>query len=252
LAEFEELAVKYLEPFHPCPSGRAPHFTLMPSLRDSVLLISALTLIILNAGHASERPDPTRLTASKSDCVTRLALKGVLAERPETISPPPYPACKIAESLVLISVKDMARSGNPIAFPDRPLLSCEMAERLAEFSVANAAPLARSTYKTSVASIATGPGYECRPRNRQVGAKISSHGQGNAIDIATINLDDGRVISIEKPNGVETVKFLTALRFSACAAFNTVLGPGSDDAHANHIHIDIEPRGKSGNSKFCQ
>jgi hypothetical protein len=31
-----------------------------------------------------------------------------------------------------------------------------------------------------------------------------------------------------------------------------VLGPGSDAAHANHIHIDMEPRGRDGRSKVCQ
>jgi hypothetical protein len=127
-----------------------------------------------------------------------------------------------------------------------------MAERLAKFSVASAAPLAKSFTGSAIEAIFTGPGYECRPRNRQAGAKISSHGQGNAIDIAIIKLESGRSISIEKPSGDESIKFLAALRFSACAAFNTVLGPGSDAAHANHIHIDLEPRGKTGKSKFCQ
>jgi hypothetical protein len=252
LAEFEELAVKQQEPLRPCPSRQLSHFAPMPSFPVSMLLVSALALIVPGAGHASERPDPSGLATNKSDCVTRLALKGILAERPATTSPPPYPACKIGEPVVLISVKVPSQSGKSIAFPDRPLLSCEMAERLSEFALESAAPLALSTYKGSIASIATGPGYECRPRNRQPGAKVSSHGQGNAIDIATITLEDGRIISIEKPNGEETVKFLTALRFSACAAFHTVLGPGADAAHANHIHIDLEPRGKTGDSKFCQ
>ncbi|MGL5116741.1 MAG: extensin family protein [Beijerinckiaceae bacterium] len=30
------------------------------------------------------------------------------------------------------------------------------------------------------------------------------------------------------------------------------MGPGADAAHANHIHIDIEARGRDGRSKFCQ
>jgi hypothetical protein len=224
----------------------------MQSFRDSIYLLAALALLVPAACIASERPDPTRLGTFRNDCVARLHSKYILAERPAAIPAPPYPACKITEPVTLISIKDLAHSGKSITFPDRPLLSCEMAERFAKFAVESAAPLALSTYKGSIASIATGPGYECRPRNRQPGAKVSSHGQGSAIDIATIKLEDGRIISIEKPNGEETVKFLTALRFSACAAFNTVLGPGADAAHANHIHIDLEPRGKTGDSKFCQ
>lgn len=127
-----------------------------------------------------------------------------------------------------------------------------MAERFAKFSASSAAALAISTHKSGIAALSTGPGYECRPRNRQAGAKVSSHGQGNAVDITSITLESGLNILIEKPDGEAGAQFLTALRFSACAAFNTVLGPGADAAHANHIHIDIEPRGKRGNAKFCQ
>jgi hypothetical protein len=224
----------------------------MQSFRDSVYLLAALALLVPAACNASERPDPTRLGTFKNGCTARLHSKHILSERPAAIPAPPFPACKITEPVTLISVKGPAHSAKTITFPDRPLLSCETAERFAEFAVETAAPLALSTYKISIASIATGPGYECRPRNRQPGAKISSHGQGNAIDIAAIKLEDGRVISVEKPDGDETVEFLTALRFSACAAFNTVLGPGADAAHANHIHIDLESRGKTGDSKFCQ
>jgi hypothetical protein len=224
----------------------------MQSFRNSIYLRAALALLVPAACNASERLDPTRLETFTNDCVARLHSRHILAERPAAIPAPPFPACKITEPVTLISVKDPAQSGKTITFPDRPLLSCETAERFAEFAVESAAPLVLSTYKSSIVSIATGPGYECRSRNRKPGAKISSHGQGNAIDIATITLEDGRIISVEKPDGDETVKFLTALRFSACAAFNTVLGPGADAAHANHIHIDLEPRGKTGDSKFCQ
>jgi hypothetical protein len=224
----------------------------MQSFRDSVYLLAALALLVPAASNASERPDPTRLGTFKNDCTARLHSKHILSERPAAIPAQPFPACKITEPVTLISVKGPAHSGKSVTFPDRPLLSCEMAEQFAIFAVESAAPLALSTHKSSIVSVATGPGYECRPRNRQPGAKISSHGQGNAIDIATIKLEDGRVISVEKPDGEETVKFLKALRFAACAAFSTVLGPGADAAHANHIHIDLEPRGKTGDSKFCQ
>jgi hypothetical protein len=217
-----------------------------------MILTAALTLLALSASTAAEQFGPNLPPITKVGCPARLALKNITAERPAAFPAPSHPACKIAEAIVLISAKDPAPLGKSIAFPDRPLLSCEMAERLGTFSLKTASPLVNSFFGATITSISTGPGYECRPRNQQAGAKISSHGQGNAIDIATFKLEDGRVISIEKPDGDETVKFLTALRFSACAAFNTVLGPGADAAHANHIHIDLEQRGKSGDSKFCQ
>jgi hypothetical protein len=217
-----------------------------------VFLATALTVLALSANTAAEQFGPNQPSSTKIDCPARLALKNITAERFAAVPAPPYPACKIADPVVLISVKSPAPSAKTILFPDRPLLSCAMAERLGKFSMEIAAPLAASAYGSAIASVSTGPGYECRPRNRQAGAKISSHGQGNAVDIAAMELADGRTISVEKPDGAGSVKFLASLRVAACAAFNTVLGPGSDASHANHIHIDIEPRGKKGDSKFCQ
>jgi hypothetical protein len=144
------------------------------------------------------------------------------------------------------------RAGDPILFPDRPLLSCAMAEKLGRFAVDTALPMAVSAFGKPLASVSTGPGFECRPRNRVAGAKISSHGQGNAADIVTMELSGGRKIIVEKPDGAAAVTFLASMRAAACVSFSTVLGPGSDPSHASHIHIDIEPRGKKGNAKFCQ
>ncbi|WP_368886561.1 extensin family protein [Klebsiella pneumoniae] len=41
------------------------------------------------------------------------------------------------------------------------------------------------------------------------------------------------------------------MRQSACGAFATALGPGSDAAHYNHLHVDTQER-RSAASKFCQ
>jgi hypothetical protein len=208
-------------------------------------LLAALTVLAPSAMAASGAPTPTL-----PPCITRLAALGIKAEPPAVQPATPLAACVIAEPVTLISAAP--RAGNAILFPDRPLLSCAMAERLGRFSVEVASPMAVRAFGKPLASVSTGPGYECRPRNRVAGAKISSHGQGNAADIVTMELAGGRKIVIEKPDDAAAVTFLASLRTAACAAFNTVLGPGSDAAHASHIHLDIEPRGKKGNSKFCQ
>ena len=46
-------------------------------------------------------------------------------------------------------------------------------------------------------------------------------------------------------------RFVDAARQSACGAFMTVLGPGADAAHANHLHVDIQQR-RAKSSRFCQ
>jgi hypothetical protein len=188
--------------------------------------------------------------ASQPDCTARLALIGIKAEHPAAIPAPAHAACVLTEPVVLISVT--AFPGPLIRYPDHPLLSCAMALRLARFSADIAAPMALKAFGKPLASLSTGPGYECRPRNRLAGAKISSHGQGNAVDIMVLELSGALKIVVEKPEGAAVMKFLADFRTAACVAFNTVLGPGSDPSHASHIHLDAEPRGKTGNSKFCQ
>jgi hypothetical protein len=195
---------------------------------------------------------PAPVAAEANACVTRLAQAGILAEPLPAPVKAPDAACAINEPVVLVSVADPALPERRIMFPDRPTLSCAMAERFARFSGDIAAPLALGIHGKELVSVATGPGYECRARNRQPGAKLSSHGQGNAVDMAMLTLWGGLKIAVEKPDGPEAVRLIAALRASACGVFSTVLGPGSDAAHANHLHVDIEPRGRDGLSKFCQ
>ena len=44
----------------------------------------------------------------------------------------------------------------------------------------------------------------------------------------------------------------TTLRTAACGWFTTILGPGSDAAHATHWHLDIERHGSSDRYRICQ
>jgi hypothetical protein len=45
---------------------------------------------------------------------------------------------------------------------------------------------------------------------------------------------------------------MAAFRTAACGWFTTVLGPGSDAAHADHLHLDIQPHGSSNRYRICQ
>jgi hypothetical protein len=210
------------------------------------LLLLGLLLVAFLVG--ANRP-----RASESDgCAARLPVAGIAVERAGEPSKPSDPACVIDDPVRLLSVVNPALADRRILFPDKPLLSCAMAERLARFSVDIAAPLALGVFGKELAAVATGPGHECRPRNRKAGARMSSHGRGLAVDVAHVALHGGAKIAVGAPAGPLDVRYLTALRAAACGSFNTVLGPGSDAAHADHIHIDMEPRGRDGRSKLCQ
>jgi hypothetical protein len=197
-------------------------------------------------------PAPAAKPVETNSCVIRLAQAGIIAEAVSTPVKAPDAACIINEPVVLASVADPALPERRITFPDRPVLSCAMAERFARFTGDITAPLALGIYGKELVSVGTGPGYECRPRNRQSGAKLSSHGQGDAADIAMVTLWGGVKILVEKPADAEALRFISAVRAAACGAFSTVLGPGSDAAHANHLHVDLEARGRDGRSKLCQ
>jgi hypothetical protein len=220
-------------------------------------VIIVLLLLALAAGSSRVRAEPDLAKpdiarANTEDCTARLVKTGIAVERAATPAKPPDAACIIVEPVVLLSVADVALFERRIRFPDHPTLSCAMAERFARFTSDIAAPLALGITGKELVAVSTGPGYECRPRNRQRGAKTSSHGQGNAVDTMAVELAGGRKLSVEKPDSPEAIRFIAAYRAAACGTFSTVLGPGSDAAHANHIHVDIEQRGRDGRSKFCQ
>jgi len=142
--------------------------------------------------------------------------------------------------------------GAEIAWPDRPLVACSFAVTLAGFTRDAAQPLAKSLAGRPLTAFGTGGGFECRGRNRAAGARISAHGQGLAVDIAWFAFQGGGRERVEAPGGEPAVRFVAALRKAACGWFTTVLGPGSDAAHTDHLHLDREPRGRNGESRLCE
>jgi hypothetical protein len=126
-------------------------------------------------------------------------------------------------------------------------LRCETAEAIVDWVredlVSGAAVLG-----SFLARIENLDSFECRGQNRIVGAKLSEHGRANALDISAIRLKSGRVVRLTDPGVSED--FRIAMRTSVCARFTTVLGPGSDGYHEDHIHIDLAER-HSG-YRICQ
>ena len=86
--------------------------------------------------------------------------------------------------------------------------------------------------------------YSCRGMNGNPNAHISEHAFGNALDIAAFTLADGRRISVKEGwKGMpEEQGFLRDVQAAACQQFNTVLAPGSNVYHYDHIHVDLMRR----------
>lgn len=145
--------------------------------------------------------------------------------------------------LSAVMTKDKVR----IAITPPAILRCTTAEALAHWVRSDVAPIA-ATLGAPLGGVANFDSYECRGRNRVVGAKISEHGKGNAIDIRSLTLANGK--SYELTDIAVSKPVREQLRASACARFTTVLGPASDGFHENHVHVDLAER-RSG-YRICQ
>lgn len=196
---------------------------------------------------AAEQPPTAEETEA---CLERLKALGATFQM--VAAPQEHPACRVDMPVIL---KRLAiRYGGavePLEFPARPLVDCRLAEQLALWLAGAVAPILANGYSARVTAVTTGPGYVCRNRNNAATGKISAHALGLALDISGFRLADGRTL----PAAVEreaTADALTSLRVAACGWFTTVLGPGSDPEHADHLHVDIVKRNGGGRYRICE
>jgi hypothetical protein len=182
------------------------------------------------------------VTSAPSDCRRRLATMAAIEPMPRLIGPG---ACGGRDMVRLDAVllADRAR----IEVKPAPVLRCEMAESLAAWIHDEAVPRLKNV-GMALQGVETYDDFECRGRNRIIGAKLSEHGKGNAVDLRSFTLADGRVIGLTDMAAPKDLR--TGLRESACQRFTTVLGPGADSHHDSHIHLDIAER-RNGN-RICE
>lgn len=196
--------------------------------------------------------------ASESACLRALsALSGNRIRRPEAkLLAASDPACSIADPVTVEALAARKADGpGQIVFHPPVTLACEMARSLADWLDVSLQPLARGSFGQDLTRLRVGGGFECRRRNRQSAGLVSEHATGRALDIFAFGVGDaaagGFEVVVEKPGGLLQSRFVQAARHSACGAFSTSLGPGADEAHANHLHLDIQPR-RSASTRFCQ
>ena len=180
--------------------------------------------------------------------MTRLQAVGLIAD-PVSTPAAPNEACKIE---VPVRLKSLAVQGteHPITFPDNPIVACVFAERFGKWVGALAQPLVTASLGTPIKAIRTGPGFACR--NRAGGGKLSAHALGIAVDIASFELHGGGSLAVTEAKDQRKMELLATLRTAACGWFTTILGPGSDAAHATHWHLDILQHGSSDRYRICQ
>jgi hypothetical protein len=186
----------------------------------------------------------------------------------EQAAPPPPSACRLAlteEIAIAPSIPDIRGPGDcggedlvrleAVLLPDKgrvsvnpaAILRCPMASAIAAWIRTDVVPLAASL-GSDISNLDNFDSFECRGRNRMVGGKMSEHGRANALDVRDFKLANGQSISLTDRTVSRT--FREGVLHSMCARFSTVLGPGSDGYHEDHIHLDLMER--RNKYKICQ
>jgi hypothetical protein len=181
--------------------------------------------------------------APDTACPALAEEKIVIADEGEVVSAAPGCGGPGLTKVLAIRLAD----GKLVDLVPAALLRCEAARAVARWVREDIAPAA-AALAAPLKRISVAASYHCRTRNGIVGAQLSEHGRANALDIWSFSLEDGRTIAISAPG--TAAGLLAEVRRAACERFTTVLGPGSDKAHALHLHVDLAQR--RGGYRMCQ
>ncbi len=208
----------------------------------------------------AEQPELAKPAPVESDTPKQAA--------PAAPVPPPLSACRQAlseEIAIAPSIPDITGPGGcggedlvrleAVVLPDKhrvalkpaAILRCTMASAIADWIRTDMAPLTAGL-GSEISDLDNFDSFECRGRNRVPGAQLSEHGRANALDVRGVKLANGQSISLTDRNVPREVR--ENVLHSVCARFMTVLGPGSDGYHEDHIHLDLMER--HNNYKICQ
>lgn len=203
-----------------------------------------------SAQPAPERSTPTAPDAAalapppgadpNAPCPERLARLGARFEEREPVR---ENACGVEDAVLLSALPD------GVAVKPPALMTCPLAESLSRWTLDSILPEADRHLSTAPTAVLIGTSYQCR--NQRSGTKLSEHALGNAVDIMAFEFARRAPVGVaERADGSPEGVFQSAVQKGACAFFNTVLGPGSDAAHGDHLHLDM--RGRRGDYRICQ
>lgn len=132
-----------------------------------------------------------------------------------------------------------------IRFRPRPVVTCQLALALAHFEGV-IHRTAKEMLGAHVTSVTQGGTYSCRAMARF--RLVSEHSYGNAIDLYTFGLSDGRTVSVLKhfgkpsdPAASPEGQFLRTLgqRLFDENVFSVVVTRFFDELHRDHFHVDM-------------
>lgn len=213
-------------------------------MRRGCVALSAFALIgigLASCGRSLfEVREPWRAQAEEACLASRLVTPSAYMSRISEIDGPG--TCGISYPF-----RVSAFTEGSVALTSRLTLACPIIPEVEAWLARTVQPAAELYLGSRVTDI-RGGSYSCRGRNNQPGARASEHAYGNAIDVMSFRLADGREVNVERGwrGATEEQDFLREVFVGACRYFTTVLGPGSDVFHYNHLHLDLarhDPRG---------
>lgn len=158
-------------------------------------------------------------------------------------------SCGMEKPIRISAVGQGAIAMQPIA-----TLACPATAHFEAWLRDSVQPAAMQWFGQQVVSVHQLSTYACRSRNNVRGARISEHAYGNAIDIGGFTLADGREVKVVSGwrGAPDEQGFFTDVMWGACERFRTVLAPGSDRFHYNHMHLDLALHDARGQRRYCR
>jgi hypothetical protein len=195
---------------------------------------------------AGDQPAAEAPPAAPAPSACRLALTESIAIAPSIPSINGPGGCG-GDDLVRLEAVVLPDNKGRVAVKPPAVLRCSMASAIADWIRTDMVPLAEAR-GSRLSDLDNYDSYDCRGRNGVVGAPLSEHGRANALDVRALKLADGTSITLTDRDVPREVR--ETVLHSVCTRFPTVLGPGSDGYHEEHIHLDLAER-RSG-YRICQ
>jgi hypothetical protein len=124
-------------------------------------------------------------------------------------------------------------------------VSCRTVLALALWEREVLQPAARAHLGSRVTRIEHFGSYACRNLYGREDARRSSHATADALDVAGFRFSDGRRLRVARDHRLTArepdardAAFLEEVEHGACRVFSVVLGPGYNDAHRDHFHLE--------------
>jgi hypothetical protein len=263
------------------PSRQPSHHTLVKAPRSGPPAASGT----LGKGPGAEDHPPVEpsleatwtegeITAAQEECARLLGPLGLTVERAKPLR---TGQCGTPAPIVL-------RRVGAVEIVPPAVVNCRIAAKLSEWMEQKLQPIAREVLDVAVMRIVNASAYTCRQRVASSKDRLSEHSFANALDVSAFVLIDGRTIDVLTHWGAtgrdrhaqatlgagaigggqaqplsdvsqeelvltrENV-FLRRTHEAACGTFSTVLGPEANEAHRNHLHLDLAPRRRKA---FCE